>query len=269
MDVAPIQLVSVSTALIPFLEHDDANRALMGSNMQRQAVPLLRPDPPLIGTGMEERVARDSGQVVLSDVDGVVTHVSGERIVVTDPDGQNRTFKMMNFVRSNQGTCVNQRPIVSRGDVVKVGDVLADSLSTAQGELALGQNLLVAFMSWEGYNFEDAIILNKRLVKEDRFTSIHIEKHEVESRDTKLGPEGDNPRHSKCGRREPARPRRRGNNPCGGRDRPGRHTGRQDNAQGRDRTERGGEAASRDIPARRRATSRTLRSAFLTDRAAK
>ena len=189
MDVAPIQLVSVSTALIPFLEHDDANRALMGSNMQRQAVPLLRPDPPLIGTGMEERVARDSGQVVLSDVDGVVTYVSGERIVITGHDGENRTFKMMNFVRSNQGTCVNQCPIVSRGDLVKVGDVLADSLSTGQGELALGQNLLVAFMSWEGYNFEDAIILSKRLVKEDRFTSIHIEKHEVESRDTKLGPE--------------------------------------------------------------------------------
>ena len=189
MDVAPIQLVSVSTALIPFLEHDDANRALMGSNMQRQAVPLLRPDPPLIGTGMEERVAHDSGQVILSDTDGVVTHVSGERVVITDPEGQNRAYKLMNFVRSNQGTCVNQRPIVSRGDVVKVGDVLADSLSTGQGELALGQNLLVAFMSWEGYNFEDAIILSKRLVKEDRFTSIHIEKHEVEARDTKLGPE--------------------------------------------------------------------------------
>ncbi len=189
MDVAPIQLVSVSTALIPFLEHDDANRALMGSNMQRQAVPLLRPDPPLIGTGMEERVARDSGQVVLSDVDGVVTYVSGERVVVTDDNGENRTFNLMNFVRSNQGTCVNQRPIVGRGDVVKVGDVLADSLSTGQGELALGQNLLVAFMSWEGYNFEDAIILSRRLVKEDRFTSIHIEKHEVEARDTKLGSE--------------------------------------------------------------------------------
>ena len=189
MDVAPIQLVSVSTALIPFLEHDDANRALMGSNMQRQAVPLLRPDPPLIGTGMEERVARDSGQVIISDINGVVTHVSGERIIITDGDGENRTYKLMNFVRSNQGTCVNQRPIVSRGDVVKVGDVLADSLSTGEGELALGQNLLVAFMSWEGYNFEDAIILSKRLVKEDRFTSIHIEKHEVESRDTKLGPE--------------------------------------------------------------------------------
>ena len=189
MDVAPIQLVSVSTALIPFLEHDDANRALMGSNMQRQAVPLLRPEPPLVGTGMEERVARDSGQVVISHVDGVVTGVTGEQITILDSEGEKCDFPLLRFVRSNQGTCVNQRPIVSRGDVVKVGDVLADSSSTGRGELALGQNVLVAFMSWEGYNFEDAIIISQRLVKEDKFTSIHIEKHEVESRDTKLGPE--------------------------------------------------------------------------------
>ena len=189
MDVAPIQLVSVSTALIPFLEHDDANRALMGSNMQRQAVPLLRPEPPLVGTGMEERVARDSGQVVISDVDGVVTGVTGDCITITDSDGENRAFHLLRFVRSNQGTCINQRPIVSKGDVIKVGDVLADSSSTGRGELALGQNVLVGFMSWEGYNFEDAIIISQRLVKEDKFTSIHIEKHEVESRDTKLGPE--------------------------------------------------------------------------------
>ena len=189
MDVAPIQLVSVSTALIPFLEHDDANRALMGSNMQRQAVPLLRPEPPVVGTGMEERVAKDSGQVVLSDVDGVVTNVTGDHIVITDIDGENRVFKLMKFMRSNQGTCVNQRPIVNRGDVIKVGDVLADSSSTGRGELALGQNVLVAFMSWEGYNFEDAIIISRRLLEDDKFTSIHIEKHEVESRDTKLGPE--------------------------------------------------------------------------------
>ncbi len=189
MDVAPIQLVSVSTALIPFLEHDDANRALMGSNMQRQAVPLLRPDPPLVGTGMEERVAKDSGQVVLSDVEGVVTSVTGDCIVVTDSERENHRFNLMKFVRSNQGTCVNQRPIVDRGDKVKKGDVLADSSSTGGGKLALGQNVLVAFMSWEGYNFEDAIIISRRLLKDDKFTSIHIEKHEVESRDTKLGPE--------------------------------------------------------------------------------
>ena len=189
MDVAPIQLVSVSTALIPFLEHDDANRALMGSNMQRQAVPLLRPEPPLVGTGMEERVAKDSGQVVLSDVNGVITNVSGDRIIVTGDDGEIRVFPLRKFMRSNQGTCVNQRPIVDMGDVVRVGDVLADSSSTGRGELALGQNVLVAFMSWEGYNFEDAIIISRKLLEDDKFTSIHIEKHEVESRDTKLGPE--------------------------------------------------------------------------------
>ena len=189
MDVSPMQLVSVSTSLIPFLEHDDANRALMGSNMQRQAVPLLRPEPPLVGTGMERRVATDSGQVVVSQTDGVVTEVSGQRIVVTDPQGEESVYNLKKFIRSNQGTCINQRPITSKGDRVSAGDILADSSSTASGELALGQNTLVAFMSWEGYNFEDAIIISEKLVKEDRFTSIHIEKHEVESRDTKLGPE--------------------------------------------------------------------------------
>ena len=189
MDISPMQLVSVSTALIPFLEHDDANRALMGSNMQRQAVPLLRPEPPLVGTGMEERVAKDSGQVILSESEGVVITATGEQIVVAGPADEKRVYDLMKFVRSNQGTCVNQRAIVNRGDVVVAGQVLADSSSTGQGELALGQNVLVAFMSWEGYNFEDAIIVSERLIKEDKFTSIHIEKHEVEARDTKLGPE--------------------------------------------------------------------------------
>ena len=189
MDVSPMQLVSVSTSLIPFLEHDDANRALMGSNMQRQAVPLLRPEPPLVGTGMEERVARDSGQVILCEADGIVTESTGERIVVMDEKGRSRAYPLLKFLRSNQGTCVNQRAIVTKGDVVRRGQVLADSSSTGQGVLALGQNVLVAFMSWEGYNFEDAIIISERLVKEDRFTSVHIEKHEVEARDTKLGAE--------------------------------------------------------------------------------
>ncbi|MBM3949689.1 MAG: DNA-directed RNA polymerase subunit beta [SAR202 cluster bacterium] len=189
MDVSPMQLVSVSTALIPFLEHDDANRALMGSNMQRQAVPLLRPEAPLVGTGMEGRVARDSGQVMLSKADGVVIEASGDRIVVVDEKGNEHIHKLRKFLRSNQGTCINQRPSASRGDRVRKGDVLADSSSTSKGELALGQNILVAFMSWEGYNFEDAIIISERLVKDDVFTSIHIEKHEVEARDTKLGPE--------------------------------------------------------------------------------
>ena len=189
MDVSPMQLVSVSTSLIPFLEHDDANRALMGSNMQRQAVPLLRPEAPLVGTGMEGRVARDSGQVVLSRCDGIVMEATGERIAVRGGDGEEHVYRLMKFLRSNQGTCVNQRAIVGRGDLVRTGQVLADSSSTGNGELALGQNVLVAFMSWEGYNFEDAIIISERLVKDDRFTSIHIEKHEVEARDTKLGPE--------------------------------------------------------------------------------
>jgi DNA-directed RNA polymerase subunit beta len=189
VDVSPMQLVSVSTSLIPFLEHDDANRALMGSNMQRQAVPLLRPEPPLVGTGMEGRVARDSGQVVLSRSDGIVTEATGNRITVLEPDGNEQQYRLMKFLRSNQGTCINQRAIVMNGDLVHTGQVLADSSSTGKGELALGQNVLVAFMCWEGYNFEDAIIINSRLVQDDKFTSNHIEKHEVEARDTKLGPE--------------------------------------------------------------------------------
>ena len=189
MDVSPLQLVSVSTSLIPFLEHDDANRALMGSNMQRQAVPLLKPESPLVGTGMEERVARDSGQVVLSKASGVVSSVTGNNIVVEDENGKLHNHKLIKFHRSNQGTCINQRPIVDKGNAVDKGEVIADGSSTDAGKLALGQNVLCAFMTWEGYNFEDAIILSSRLIKEDKFTSIHIEKHEIEARDTKLGPE--------------------------------------------------------------------------------
>jgi DNA-directed RNA polymerase subunit beta len=189
MDISPIQIVSVSAALIPFLEHDDANRALMGSNMQRQAVPLVRTEAPLVGTGMEGRVAMDSGQVVISLTAGVVTSVSGDVIEVTDVDGTPHKYSLIKFLRSNQGTCITQRSIVTKGDVVKAGQPLADSSSTDHGELALGQNLLVAFMSWEGYNFEDAIIINEELLRKDRFTSIHIEKYEVEARDTKLGAE--------------------------------------------------------------------------------
>ena len=189
MDVSPKQIVSVSASLIPFLEHDDANRALMGANMQRQAVPLLRAETPLVGTGMEKRVARDSGQVMLSRTEGVVVGVNAKEITVRDADGQAHLHKLTKFMRSNQGTCLNQRTIVRIGDLVQKGDPLADSSSTENGELALGQNVLVAFMSWEGYNFEDAIILSERIVQQDKFTSIHIEKHEVEARDTKLGPE--------------------------------------------------------------------------------
>ncbi|MCH2674287.1 MAG: DNA-directed RNA polymerase subunit beta [Dehalococcoidia bacterium] len=189
MDVSPMQIMSVSAALIPFLEHDDANRALMGSNMQRQAVPLLRPQAPVVGTGIESRVARDSGQLVLSEAAGVVTSVTGREIIVTGEDGEQHPHSVIKFSRTNQGTCFDQRPIATKGDVVDVGSVLADSSSTDHGELALGQNVLVAFMSWEGYNYEDAIIVSERLYRDDYFTSIHIEKHEMEARETKLGPE--------------------------------------------------------------------------------
>jgi len=189
VDVSPKQTVSVATALIPFLEHDDANRALMGSNMQRQAVPLLQPEAPLVGTGMEAQAAQDSGQVVLSRTDGIVESATAREVVVVDPEGNRHSYQLTKFLRSNQGTCLNQRPIVVRGQRVKAGQPLADSSSTEGGELALGQNVLVAFMSWEGYNFEDAIILSESIVREDKFTSIHIEKHEIEARDTKLGPE--------------------------------------------------------------------------------
>jgi DNA-directed RNA polymerase subunit beta len=189
MDVSPKQVVSVATALIPFLEHDDANRALMGSNMQRQAVPLLEPESPIVGTGMEERAARDSGQVLVARRGGVVTSVTAERIRIETDAGELDEYKLLKFVRSNQGTCINQRPIVDVGARVVDGQPIADSSSTENGELALGRNVLVAFMSWEGGNYEDAIVISDRLVRDDLFTSIHIEKHEIESRDTKLGPE--------------------------------------------------------------------------------
>jgi DNA-directed RNA polymerase subunit beta len=189
MDVSPKQVVSVATALIPFLEHDDANRALMGSNMQRQAVPLLEPEAPIVGTGMEVRAAQDSGQVLIARHAGVVTSVTAERIQVETDAGELDEYVLSKFVRSNQGTCINQRPIVDVGARVDAGDPIADSSSTDLGELALGRNVLVAFMSWEGGNYEDAIVISDRLVRDDLFTSIHIEKHEIEARDTKLGPE--------------------------------------------------------------------------------
>ena len=189
MDVSPKQVVSVATALIPFLEHDDANRALMGSNMQRQAVPLLEPEAPIVGTGMEVRAAQDSGQVLIARHAGVVTSVTAERIQVETDAGELDEYVLSKFVRSNQGTCINQRPFVDVGARVDAGDPIADSSSTDLGELALGRNVLVAFMSWEGGNYEDAIVISDRLVRDDLFTSIHIEKHEIEARDTKLGPE--------------------------------------------------------------------------------
>ncbi len=188
MDIAPRQIVGISAALIPFLEHDDANRALMGSNMQAQAVPLLLPEVPLVATGMEWQAAVDSGQVVTTEDDGEVISVTGRMVEVQSKKGR-KSYKLRKFNRSNQSTCIDQRPIVRKGQRVKTGDVLADSSSTSDGQLALGQNVLCAFVSWEGGNYEDAILISERLVRDDKFTSIHIEKHEVEARDTKLGPE--------------------------------------------------------------------------------
>jgi DNA-directed RNA polymerase subunit beta len=188
MDVSPKQIFGISASLIPFLEHNDANRALMGSNMQRQAVPLIIPEAPIVGTGMEYKAAINSGQVLVADEEGEVVSVTGNRIVIAGRDG-GRSYPLRKYSRSNQSTCINQRPLVSKGDRVMKGDVIADSSSTEHGELALGQNVLVAFMPWEGGNYEDAVIISESLVKDDKFTSIHIEKHEVEARDTRLGPE--------------------------------------------------------------------------------
>ena len=188
MDVSPKQVVSIATALIPFVEHDDANRALMGANMLRQAVALVQPQAPLVGTGMEELAARNSGQVVISDVSGEVIESSASKIVIKNKEG-NEEYGLSNFIRSNQGTCINQRPIVKVGQKVREGDILADGSSTDNGELALGQNILVAFLPWEGGNYEDAILISEQLVRDDRYTSIHLEEFSIEVRDTKLGPE--------------------------------------------------------------------------------
>ena len=189
IDVSPSQIVSVSAGLIPFLEHDDATRALMGSNMQRQGVPLIRPEAPIVGTGIEARAALDSGQVVRSSIDGLVASVTSDKIVIADDQGETRAYPLIRYERSNQSTCINQHPIVSKGQRVHAGQAIADSSSTEGGRLALGQNVLVGFMSWGGGNYEDAIILSEDLVKDDRFTSTHIQKHQVEARETQLGPE--------------------------------------------------------------------------------
>ena len=203
MDVSPKQLVSVAAGLIPLLEHDDANRALMGSNMQRQGVPLLQSESPFVGTGIEERVAIDSKTVEVADIDGIIAQVDANRIVLTkdgelpakakdiktDPKKDIYVYDLRKFMRSNAGTCFNQKPIVSRGQPVKKGDILADGASTDNGELAIGRNILVAFMPWNGYNFEDAILISEKIVKDDIFTSIHVDEFEVTARDTKLGPE--------------------------------------------------------------------------------
>ncbi len=189
MDVSPKMVVSVATAMIPFLENDDTNRALMGSNMQKQAVPLLKTENPIVGTGMEYKAAVDSGVVVVAKADGVVTRVSADKITVRQTDGEVVDYNLIKFLRSNHGTCINQRPIVSEGQVVKAGEVIADGPATSNGEISLGKNALIGFMTWEGYNYEDAVLINERLVRDDVYTSIHIEEYELEARDTKLGPE--------------------------------------------------------------------------------
>ncbi|MBQ2680373.1 MAG: DNA-directed RNA polymerase subunit beta, partial [Eggerthellaceae bacterium] len=189
MDVSPRQMTSVATSLIPFLEHDDANRALMGSNMQRQAVPLLRPTAPLVGTGIEHRIAVDSGEILVAQNGGIVDYVDGQTIIILNDDGEYDEYLVPKFQRSNQSGCINHRPIVRKDDRIEAGDVLADGPSCDMGELALGQNLMIAYMPWEGYNYEDAIVISERVVAEDLLTSLHIAEYEVDARDTKLGPE--------------------------------------------------------------------------------
>ena len=189
VDVSPQMMVSVATSMIPFLENDDANRALMGSNMQRQAVPLLKTEAPFVATGMEYKAAVDSGTVPLALGDGTVTRVTAREVTINYDELGEKTHRLIKFMRSNQGTCINQKPIVAVGERVKKGDVIADGPSTSQGEISLGKNALIGFMTWEGYNYEDAVLLNERLVRDDVYTSIHIEEYETESRDTKLGPE--------------------------------------------------------------------------------
>ena len=189
IDISPKQIVSVATSCIPFLENDDATRALMGANMQRQAVPLLNPHTPFVGTGMEYQAARDSGAALVSKHNGTVSYVDAKRIEIVDDEAVVHKYRLTKFAISNAGTCINHKPIVKVGEEVVVGQVLADGPAMEQGELALGQNVLVGFMTWNGYNYEDAVIMSERLVKEDVYTSIHIDEYSIECRDTKLGPE--------------------------------------------------------------------------------
>jgi DNA-directed RNA polymerase subunit beta len=244
MDVSPRQMVSVATAMIPFLEHDDANRALMGANMQRQAVPLVRSEAPLVGTGMELRAAIDAGDVVVTEKAGVVEEVSADYITVMADDGTRQTYRMRKFARSNHGTCANQRPIVDAGQRVESGQVLADGPCTENGEMALGKNLLVAIMPWEGHNYEDAIILSQRLVEEDVLTSIHIEEHEIDARDTKLGAEEITRDIPNVSDEVLADLDERGIIRIGAEVRDGRHPGRQGHPQGRDRADPGRASAA-------------------------
>ncbi len=273
IDVSPKQLVSVAASLIPFLENDDANRALMGSNMQRQAVPLIHGEAPLVGTGMERVTARDSGAVVICKRDGIVDQVDSERIIVrveSDHSGVLSRevgadiYTLTKFKRSNQNTCINQKPLVRVGDRVGQGQVLADGPCTDRGELALGRNVLVAFVPWRGYNFEDAILVSEKLVKEDYYTSIHIEEFEIEARDTKLGPEGNYARHPQHQRNVPAQSRRKRRHPHRRHHPAGRHPGRQGHAQGRNHADARRKTAARHL--RRESRRRSRRFALLPAR---
>ncbi len=248
VDISPRQTVSVSAALIPFLEHDDANRALMGSNMQRQAVPLLRTDPPIVSTGMERPVAQNSGMVVRAERGGVITYVDSSRILIDNAD----EYVLRKFVGLNERTCLNQKPIVKKGQRVKKGQIIADGAATHQGELALGRNVLVAFMTFDGYNFEDAIVISQRLVKEDIFTSIHIEEYDVEIRETKLGREEFTRDIPNVSRTRPGESRRKRRRPSRHPRRPRRHPRRQDRPQEQERTDPGRKTAARDLRPRRR-----------------
>ena len=247
IDVSPEQIWSVATAMIPFLEHDDANRALMGSNMQRQAVPLLKTDAPLVGTGMEHRAALDTGDVLLARNAGVVDFVDATRIVINTEDGGRDEYDLQKFMRSNQGTLIHHKPFIKAGQTIQEGQLLADGSSSDKGEMALGKNLMVAFMSWEGYNFEDAIILIRRLVKDDELTSIHIEEYEIDARTTKLGDEEitrDIPNRSEESLRNLDD---RGIVRIGAEVAVGRSAGGQGHAEGRDRADGRGEADPRDL----------------------
>ena len=273
IDVSPKQLVSVAASLIPFLENDDANRALMGSNMQRQAVPLLRARAPFVGTGMEYITARDSGAVIVARRSGTIDYVDSQRIVVRveseteDNIGKEMgadIYPMTKFKRSNQNTCITQKPIVRVGQKVHKGQVLGDGPCTELGELALGRNVLVAFMPWRGYNFEDAILVSERMVKDDYYTSIHIEEFEIESRDTKLGPEEITRDIPERVRGLPEGPRRERHHPHRRQREAGRHPGRQGDAERRDPADAGREAAARDL--RREGRRRARRLAHLPAR---
>ena len=254
MDVAPAQIVSVAASLIPFLEHDDANRALMGSNMQRQAVPCLRAEKPLVGTGVERTAAVDSGTAVQARRGGKVDYIDANRIVVRVHDAETAAgdvgvdiYNLTKYTRSNQNTNINQRPLVRVGDVIAKGDVIADGASTDMGELALGQNMLVAFMPWNGYNYEDSILISERVVADDRYTSIHIEELSVVARDTKLGAEEITRDISSLGEAQLGAPRRLRHRLHRRRSRGRRRAGRQGHAEGRDAADAGREAAARDL----------------------